>query len=88
MGTPAAIAAAASVAAGAGLMTVEKAQSFQEIANLATIQISISTITTSILCPIAVILWDKYQRSKGIDGRLEDIPGKKIKISAELEQES
>lgn len=74
VGTPVAIASAASVAAAAGHMSAEEAQSYQEIANLATIQISIATITTSILCPLAVILWDKYQRSKGIDGRLEDSP--------------
>ncbi|MEH7524238.1 2-keto-3-deoxygluconate permease [Bacillus sp. JJ1503] len=85
VGTPAAIAAAAAVSAGAGLMTLEEAKAFQDIANLATIQISISTITTSILCPIAVILWDKYQRSKGIDGTLENIP-KKIKVQPEMKQ--
>jgi 2-keto-3-deoxygluconate permease len=87
VGTPAAIAAAAAVSAGAGLMTLEEAKAFQDIANLATIQISISTITTSILCPIAVILWDKYQRSKGIDGRLEDVP-KKIMPLTEMEQKA
>ena len=66
-------------------MTLEEAKAFQDIANLATIQISISTITTSILCPIAVIFWDKYQRSKGIDGRLEDVPKKIIPLT-EMEQ--
>lgn len=76
VGTPAAVAAAASVSAGAGLMSAEKAQAFQDVANLATIQISIATITTSILCPLAVIFWDKYQRSKGIDGTLEDFSEK------------
>jgi hypothetical protein len=25
-----------------------------------------------VLCPLAVILWDRYQRSRGIDGRLDD----------------
>lgn len=86
VGTPAAIAAAASVAAGAGLMSLEEAQSFQQIANLATIQISISTITSSILCPIGVIFWDKYQRSKGIDGRLEDF-SKRNEESLEVNQQ-
>lgn len=76
VGTPAAVAAAASVGAGAGLMSAEKAQAFQEVANLATIQISIATITTSILCPVAVIFWDKYQKKKGIDGTLEDFTEK------------
>lgn len=66
VGTPAAIAAAASVAAGAGLMSLDEAQSFQQIANLATIQISISTITTSILCPIAVIFGINTKEAKGL----------------------
>ncbi|MFB7640195.1 2-keto-3-deoxygluconate permease [Peribacillus butanolivorans] len=86
VGTPAAIAAAASVAAGAGLMSLDEAQSFQQIANLATIQISISTITTSILCPIAVIFWDKFQRSKGIDGRLED-SSNRSEVPVEVDQQ-
>ncbi len=71
-GTPAAIAAAASVAAGAGMMTAAEAQAYQDIVNIATAQISIATLTTAILCPIAVILVDKYQQSKGINGKLED----------------
>jgi 2-keto-3-deoxygluconate permease len=74
VGTPAAIAAAAVVASGAGMMSAAEAQAYQDIANVATMQISISTLTTAILCPIAVILMDKYQRSKGIDAKLEN-PG-------------
>ena len=31
----------------------------------------ISTITTAFLVPIAVILADKYQRRRGIDGKVE-----------------
>lgn len=71
VGTPAAIAAAAAVAASSGMMSKAEAASFAEIANLATAQISISVLTTAILCPIAVILIDKYQKRRGIDGRLE-----------------
>lgn len=70
--TPAAIASAASVAAGSGMMNAADAQKYQDIVNIATAQISISTLTTAILCPLAVILWDKYQKSKGINGQLED----------------
>ncbi|MDN4524227.1 2-keto-3-deoxygluconate permease [Fictibacillus fluitans] len=70
-GTPAAIAAAASVAAGSGMMSAAEAQSYQDIVNIATAQISIATLTTAILCPIAVILVDKWQKSRGIDGKLE-----------------
>lgn len=69
--TPAAIAAAATVAAGSGMMTPQEAQAYHDIVNIATAQVSISTLTTAILCPIAVILMDKYQRSKGIDAKLE-----------------
>lgn len=69
--TPAAIAAAATVAANSGMMSAAEAQSYHDIVNIATAQISLATLTTAVLCPIAVILMDKYQRSKGIDGRQE-----------------
>jgi 2-keto-3-deoxygluconate permease len=72
VGTPAAIAAAAAVAASSGMMSQAEAASYAEIANLATAQISIAVLTTAVLCPIAVILIDKYQRRKGIDGTLEN----------------
>ncbi|CAM4076873.1 2-keto-3-deoxygluconate permease [Lederbergia lenta] len=71
VGTPAAIAAAASVAASSGMMSAKEAQSYADIANLATMQISIAVLTTAILCPIAVIMIDKYQRKRGIDGKQE-----------------
>jgi 2-keto-3-deoxygluconate permease len=71
--TPAAIAAAAAVAAGSGMMSKAEAAGYESIAALATAQISISVLTTAILCPIAVILVDKYQKKKGIDGRMENI---------------
>lgn len=70
--TPAAVAAAAGVAASAGMMSVAEANAFQNIANVATAQISIATLTTAILCPIAVILIDKHQKKKGINGKLEE----------------
>ncbi|UFJ38878.1 2-keto-3-deoxygluconate permease [Brevibacillus humidisoli] len=70
-GTPVAIAAAASVAAGSGMMTAAEAQAYQDLVNIATAQISISTLTTAILCPVAVILMDKYQQKRGIDAKLE-----------------
>ncbi len=71
--TPAAVAAAAGVAGSAGMMTTAEAAAFQNIANVATAQISIATLTTAILCPIAVILVDKHQKKKGIDGKREDL---------------
>ncbi|WP_110929620.1 2-keto-3-deoxygluconate permease [Bacillus massiliglaciei] len=70
-GTPAAIAAAAGVAAGSGMMSQADAQAYMDIANIATAQISIATLTTAILCPIVVIMVDKYQKKKGIDGKME-----------------
>ncbi|MBT2645342.1 2-keto-3-deoxygluconate permease [Bacillus sp. ISL-34] len=69
--TPAAIAAAATVAGGSGLMTVSEAQVYKDLVSIATAQISVATITTALLCPIAVILVDKYQQKRGIDGKLE-----------------
>jgi 2-keto-3-deoxygluconate permease len=51
-------------------MSVAEAQKFHEIMYLATAQISISTLTTAILCPVAVIWWNKRQINKGIDGRI------------------
>ncbi len=69
--TPAAIAAAAGIAASTGMMPAEEAAGYVEILNLATAQISISTLFTAILCPIAVIFWEKHQLARGIDGRLE-----------------
>ena len=49
-----------------------RAAEYDNIYKLATAQVSISTITTALLCPLAVILYDRWQRSRGIDGRLED----------------
>ncbi|UOE55904.1 2-keto-3-deoxygluconate permease [Cytobacillus oceanisediminis] len=73
--TPAAIAAAASVAAGSGLMTAAEAQVYQDLVAVASAQISIATISTALLVPIAVILADKYQKKKGIDGKVESFEG-------------
>lgn len=69
--TPAAISAAAAVAASSGMMSAQEAQQYHDIVNIATAQISLATLTTAVLCPIAVILMDKYQRSKGIDAKAE-----------------
>lgn len=71
--TPAAVAAAATVAASSGAMTAAELDAIQSIVPIATAQISISTITTSLLCPIGVILIDKWQRKRGIDGTRDDL---------------
>jgi 2-keto-3-deoxygluconate permease len=72
VGTPAAIAAAATVAAASGMMSAAEAQAYQNLVPIATLQISISTISTALMGPMAVILVDRWQRARGIDGRLED----------------
>lgn len=69
--TPAAIAAAAAVAAASGMMPAAEAKAYADIVSVASLQISISTLSTAIACPIMVILMDKWQRARGIDGRLE-----------------
>lgn len=81
--TPAAVAAAASVAVGSGAMTAAEFEAIQAIVPIATAQISISTITTSLLCPLGVILMDRYQRRKGIDGTREDLGLSDGKLSKE-----
>jgi 2-keto-3-deoxygluconate permease len=68
IGTPAAVMLAAEAAAKAGKMPPEIATKYKDILETATAQVSISTLTTAILCPVAVILWNRYQLSKGIDG--------------------
>lgn len=71
VGTPAAIAAAASVAAGAGMMTPAEAQAYKNLVEIATLQVSLSTLTTAVLCPFAVIMMDKWQKRRGIDAKAE-----------------
>ena len=71
VGTPAAIAAAASVAAGAGMMSPAEAQAYKNLVEIATLQVSLSTLTTAILCPFAVIMMDKWQKSRGIDAKAD-----------------
>ncbi|MEO4052705.1 2-keto-3-deoxygluconate permease [Solibacillus sp. CAU 1738] len=72
--TPAAILAAAAVAVTSGAMSAAEYAKIEAIVPIATAQISISTITTAILCPLAVIFMDKYQRRRGIIGTDEN-PG-------------
>jgi len=85
--TPAAVLAAASVALGTGAMSAVDFEMLQSVVPIATAQISISTITTSLLCPLGVILMDRYQRKRGIIGTAEDIEvgnKKKKKSSKEV----
>lgn len=69
--TPAAVVAAASTALANGNLSQNEFAMIEKIAPLATAQISISAITTAILCPIAVIMVDKYQKNKGVYGTNE-----------------
>ena len=71
--TPAAILAAAAVALSSGAMSAAEYAQLESIVPIATAQISISTITTALLCPLGVILMDRYQRKRGIDGTLDII---------------
>ncbi|HTL66149.1 MAG TPA: 2-keto-3-deoxygluconate permease [Lacunisphaera sp.] len=63
--TPAAIAAAAAAAHS------PHAAAYQAIVGPATAQISIAVITTALLCPLAVVLLDRRQRARGIEGQRE-----------------
>jgi len=83
-GTPAAIAAAAAVAANSGMMSAAEAQSYQDLVNIATSQISIATLTTAILGPIAVMLVDRWQKKRGIEGTLEDEPHARVSDDLEV----
>lgn len=65
--TPAAIAAAATAAGS------PNAAAFQDIVGVATAQISIAVILTALLCPLAVMLADRWQRARGIDGTAEEV---------------
>ena len=64
--TPAAVAAAAAAASS------PNADAYREIAGVATVQISIAVILTALLCPVAVMLADRWQRARGIDGTAEE----------------
>jgi 2-keto-3-deoxygluconate permease len=59
--TPAAVAAAAAASGS------PNAAAFQDLVSTATAQISIAVVTTALLCPIAVMLIDRWQRARGID---------------------
>ena len=70
--TPAAVAAAATAAFYAGKMPAEMYEKYISVVRTATAQVSISTLSTCIFCPIAVMLWDRRQKKHGIDGRLDE----------------
>ena len=55
------------------MMSAEEAQAYKDLVEIATLQISISTMTTAILCPIAVILIDRWQKKRGINGKEETV---------------
>lgn len=86
--TPAAVLAAATVAVGSGAMTSAEFALLEGIVPMATAQISISTITTSLLCPLGVIIVDKYQRKRGIIGTEDEIEKNKSSVRSEEVYES
>ena len=59
-------------------MSAAEAQSYHDLVNIATSQISIATLTTAILGPIAVMLVDRWQKKRGIDGTREDEPQSRV----------
>ncbi len=65
--TPVAIAAAAAAAGS------PNAAAYRDIVGVATAQISIAVILTALLCPVAVTLLDRWQRTRGIVGTEEEI---------------
>lgn len=64
--TPAAIAAAAAAA------NSPNAAAYRDLVGIATAQISIAVILTALLCPVAVMLADRWQRARGIVGTEEE----------------
>jgi len=60
--TPAVIAGVAAASSS------PNAAAFQTVTGTATAQISIAVITTALLCPIAVMLLDRWQRARGVVG--------------------
>lgn len=72
VGTPAAIAAAATIAVSSGMMTAAEAQAYHDLVATATLQISISTISTALMGPFAVIMVDRWQKKRGVNGRIEE----------------
>lgn len=70
--TPAVIAAAAVASAAAGKMDPAIAQKYSEMVSIASAQISVSTITTALLCPVAVVFWHRYRLRRGFDTRTGD----------------
>ncbi|SBW04677.1 2-keto-3-deoxygluconate permease 2 [uncultured Alphaproteobacteria bacterium] len=83
VGTPAAIAAAATIAVSSGMMTAAEAQAYHDLVATATLQISISTISTALMGPFAVIMIDRWQRKRGVNGRIEEGEEDDVAASAE-----
>ena len=52
-------------------MSPERAAAYEAIVPQATAQISISTLTTALLCPLAVIFFLRRQKARGIDAMSE-----------------
>lgn len=83
VGTPAAIAAAATIAVSSGMMTAAEAQAYHDLVATATLQISISTISTALMGPFAVIMVDRWQKKRGVNGRIEEGEEDDVAASAE-----
>lgn len=55
--TPLAVSLAAAASVAAGTMSAERAGAYEALVPTATAQISISTITTALLCPLVLVIW-------------------------------
>lgn len=60
--TPFYVAVAAAGAASLGVMATERADAYQAIVGPATAQVSISVMTTALLCPLAVVLYCRWKQ--------------------------
>ncbi len=69
--TPFFVATAAGHAASAGWMDPAVANKYSAIQGVATAQISIAVVTTAILCPVFVMIWNGWQQRRGVDAREE-----------------
>lgn len=55
------------------MMSAAEAKAFADIAGIASLQISISTMSTAVLCLSRLFLIDKWQRSRGINGNFDPL---------------
>ncbi len=74
-----AIASATAILGGVGLAAeqIDALSSFadRQFVERATGQVSISTLSTALLCPLFVIIWHRIQKARGVEGTEEHMAG-------------